>query len=478
MEVIATFLEKEIEEKLFDRELFGVHYWEYIRAITSCEVNSYVSQTSAMFAKTKFSLKKYAINLKYLKSYFLNKRKAEILFISQSRRIEHNGVYRNNYIDYYIDETKKRYKVLTLEEPSWSSLTVSDTAHKFPLYTENVYLTDFHELFLLLRIFLFKNFCKRKMKKINKEYDELLHIISGWYKVEGLDFYNYFVNSIIRLYIDRKFIRKTLLKIKPKIMLLHFMPSVFKEMLIAEANKLNIKTIEIQHGTITKVDPLVNKCYDVSKLNTDNKYIFSFGENQICNYALSIKDFNNIKNIGFPFFEEKLKKLPQKKKKYILIISQSTIGEKMAEFASKLADILLKENIDTKIVFKYHPNEISRDFSVLKKDNIIEIKTEKNIYDIQNESILQIGSYSTSLYEGFAMKIPTLVIRTMFGSVETLDIFENINHGVYYIDSEKDVLNYINKKGIIPNDKDIKKLWQFDSIKNINKYIDELMKGE
>ena len=52
-------------------------------------------------------------------------------------------------------------------------------------------------------------------------------------------------------------------------------------------------------------------------------------------------------------------------KKYILIISQSTIGDSMADFASKLSDLL--KNSKYKIVFKYHPNEMSKDYKCLKK---------------------------------------------------------------------------------------------------------------
>ena len=54
--------------------------------------------------------------------------------------------------------------------------------------------------------------------------------------------------------------------------------------LLNECNKQKIITVEIQHGTITKVDPLVNKCSNVSLLKNDTKYIFGFGKNQINNY--------------------------------------------------------------------------------------------------------------------------------------------------------------------------------------------------
>ena len=259
---------------------------------------------------------------------------------------------------------------------------------------------------------------------------------------------------------------------KPKLVLLHYFPSSFKEVLINECNRQGIDTVEVMHGTISRTDPLVNKCLDISKLDNMTKYIFSFGKNQVEKSNLAITDMNNVKNTGYPFFEKIKKSLGKKKKRYILIISQSTIGDKMAKFASLLADII---NDRYEIVFKYHPSEITKDYECLKNKKIIEIRREMSIYEIQEQAVLQIGSYSTALYEGFALKIPTLVIKTMFGSEEVFEVFNDINRGVYYINKPRDVLRYLDRDDIIPLDKDIKKLWQFNSKERIIKEIDKIM---
>lgn len=473
MEEIYKFLEKEQDDNLFDREVIGIRYWEYIRPIVSHSVISVVSKTSEMFSKNESSIKKYIPNFKIMKDYFLRKRTCDILIVSQPRRIKtKNGLYRNNYTDYYEDYLKKYYKILTIEEPSYSSFGVSSVAHNFPLYTNNVYFTDFHEIFFLIKKKFYRIFNFKKYSMITKEYEDIRKIVNGWYDTDEIEFKEYYLNSIIRIDLDRKYVKKLIKKINPKIVMLHFMPSVFKLMLVEECNKKGIPTIEIQHGTITKVDPLVNKTYNVNKLKADNKYIFSFGKNQVIDYALSIKNKSNIKTVGFPFFEETLKHYKQKSKKYILVISQSTIGDYMASFTSKLADILKNYSI----VFKYHPNELTKNYECLNKSNIIQVKTEKSIYDIQSESFLQIGSYSTSLYEGFALKIPTLILKNAFGSIETIDIFKGIKKGIYYIDKPEDVLTYINRDDILPNSRDIVKLWENNSKIKIIKSVKEIMK--
>ena len=119
MEAINIFLEKETKSNMFDRELFGIKYWQYIRAMVSCEANTFYSNSSPMFTKATFSIKKYLINIKKIHNYFLPKKEHDILIFSHPRRgICENGKYRNNYVDYYYDYLKNKYEVLMVEEPT------------------------------------------------------------------------------------------------------------------------------------------------------------------------------------------------------------------------------------------------------------------------------------------------------------------------------------------------------------------------
>ena len=73
------------------------------------------------------------------------------------------------------------------------------------------------------------------------------------------------------------------------------------------------------------------------------------------------------------------------------------------------------------------------------------------------------------------MKVPTLVVSSMFGSIETVDIFNNIKKGVYFIKNSNDVLNYLERDDIIPLDKDINKLWQKNSRERIINSVKKIM---
>lgn len=474
MEAIKIILEKEKEEKLFDRKVNGIKYWEYVRPIVSGTLNSEFSKSTDTFANVKTSYKKYFLNFKNIKKYFLPKKNVDILIVTQNRRIKTEEGYKNNYTDYYVDILKKKYNVLVIEEPSYSSLSILNVAHTFPIYTKNMYLTDLHELSFILRKKMYYVFHHKKLNNILKEYNYLNEKFKAWLSLSSVDFKKYFVDSLIRLDIDKNYIKKIYKKTQPKMVMFYFMPSVFKIMMIKEANDQKIPTVEIQHGTTSKYDPIASKCLDVSKLECDLKYIFSFGDRQVNKFAIAIKDKNNIIPVGFPYFEEKLKNIKKGEKKYILIISQSTIGNQLAIFTSKLAQLL--KNTKYKIVFKYHPLEMEKEFDVLNMDNIIQVKNEKTIYSIQQESILQIGVYSTSLYEGFAQKVPTLIVKNIFGADEAYSIFEGINKGVYFIQTPDDVLKFLTNDDILPVDKDIQSLWASNSQENILKAVNKILR--
>ena len=71
MKAIKDFLKKEIKDNMFDRELFGIKYWEFVRVPISFEVNTVIENSSSMFAKNKLSIKRYIPNIKTINNYFL-----------------------------------------------------------------------------------------------------------------------------------------------------------------------------------------------------------------------------------------------------------------------------------------------------------------------------------------------------------------------------------------------------------------------
>lgn len=483
MNVFESFLQYEKENKLYDREVLGFKYWEYVRFVIYTEVKIKVSQLSELLAMPNLTWKNYRFNLKELNKYLgLSKiKKCDLLFISHPRRINQSGKYENIYTDEVEKYLSSKYKCLTFEEPCWNSYVSSDKGHLFPTTTENIRYTDILELSYLLKKKIYKFFNKNKIKLIEKEVINILCDLNNEYNVDIMYLKDRTVNSIIYGLLMKQKYFKILKKTNPKAVLINYWPTDFKTLVMDICNDLEIPTVELQHGTITFDDPIEHKCYDNNICKNVSDYFFSFGKVHTDENYLTTKP-TCLKEVGYPFLEKKVKekyKLPvglEKNKKYILIISQTIIGEEMSEFASRLADLLMN-NDEYRIIFKFHPNEVDRKYSNLEKKNIIQIKQKgEEIYKYQNFSYLQVGVYSTAIYEGLAFGIPTFILRGMSGSEESEKLLSYMKKGVYFINDEKELYDSIQGKLTCPLKSDIDKLWKHNSLKNIEKELEKLLK--
>lgn len=483
MSVFDSFLQYEKEHKLYDKEIFGFKYWEYVRFVIYTEVKIKTEQLSELLAVQNLTWKNYRFNLKELNKYLgLSKiKKCDLLFISHPRRINQNGKYENIYTDEVEKYLSNKYTCLTFEEPCWNSYVSSNMGHLFPTTTKNIRYTDILELSYLFKKHIYKFFNKNKIKLIEKEVIEILQALNKQYNVDIMYLKDRIVNSIIYGLLMKQEYLKILKKLVPRAVLINYWPTDFKTLIMDICNDLKIPTVELQHGTITFDDPIEHKCYDNNICKNVSDYFFSFGKVHTDINYLTTKTAN-LKEVGYPFLEKKVKekyKLPvglKKNKKYILIISQTIIGEEMSEFASKLADLLM-ENDEYSIIFKFHPNEVDRNYPNLEKKNIIQIKQKgEEIYKYQKFSYLQVGVYSTAIYEGIAFGIPTFILRGKSGSEESEKLLSYMKKGVYFINDEKELYNSIQDKLNCPLKSDINKLWKQNSLKNIEQELENLLK--
>lgn len=483
MSVFDSFLQYEKENKLYDKEVFGIKYWEYVRFVIYTEVKIKVEQLSELLAVQNLTWKNHRLNLKELNKYLgLSKMKScDLLFISHPRRINQKGKYENIYTDEVEKYLSNKYTCLTFEEPCWNSYVSADRGHLFPTMTENIRYTDILELSYLLKKKIYKIFNKNKMQLIEKEVIDILQSLNSEYNIDIMYLKDRIVNSIVYVLLMKKIYIKILKNVNPKAVLINYWPTDFKTLVMDICNDLEIPTIELQHGTITFDDPIEHKCYDNNICKNVSDYFFSFGKvHTDVNYLTTKSEY--LKEVGYPFLEKKVKekyKLPigmNKNKKYILIISQTIIGEEMSEFASGLADLLM-DNDEYRIIFKFHPNEVDRIYPNLEKKNIIQIKQKgEEIYKYQKFSYLQVGVYSTAIYEGLAFGIPTFILRGKCGSEESEKLLSYMKKGVYFVNNEKELYDSIQDKLNRPLKSDIDKLWKQNSLKNIEQEIEKILK--
>lgn len=486
MGLYNEFLEFENKNNLYDRKVDDVFYWEYMRMFVLMNIQESMKVTDPSVPVTKLKIKKTLIKIKDLNKYFLskNKKNVDLLFIAHPRRVYQDGKFENIFVDRVNKFLSKKYKTLVLEEPTWSSSVDYHQAHLFPVLTDSIYFTDFLEIRFIIKKWFYKNFHKKQYKDLLREYDEIKKIVQNGlpkYQLENLNFKKVFLECTLRIKCLYKETEKLIKKIHPKIVLLHYFPSYFKTMIVDICKRNNICTIEIQHGTITADDPLVNKCLEKKVTKTVTDYIFGYGRKQVDMSYANI-DRDHVKFVGFPFLEDKAKEVSkrpsfmEKNKKYILIISQSTIGTALSKFAASLSEKLANQD-EYRIIFKYHPHELDRNYDILKKNNIIEIRDYMTeIYSIQKYCTCQVGVYSTALYEGLYMGIPTFIVGTIFGAEEAIKIISGFKKGVRVINSVDELvenMDTIEK----PEKQDSATIFEHNSYKKYSVEVDKIMES-
>lgn len=226
----------------------------------------------------------------------------------------------------------------------------------------------------------------------------------------------------------------------------------------------------MQHGTYTEDEPIEKKgdCNEEWKNKPD--YLFSFGKLQTASEFLVYKE-DQIKFIGNLFLDRKRNekmKLPEwynKEEKYILIISQSSMGKNISKFASELADNLTKTNY--KIIYKFHPNETGRRYEWLNKENIIQIRnSSEEIYKYQKLCYIQIGISSTAIFEGLSFYIPTILLKNPENVYGVEKILKTFKQGIYYASNSAEALKILNGKIKEPIKGDVEMIWEKNSSEN------------
>ncbi len=477
------FFEIEEKERLFERKIDDFYYWQALRRQIIFDITLTKNNASLKKWKDKFSLESRLINFKYLSRYIIKKEKdIDILLVADPRRIlNKDKKYENIFIDNINIFLSKYYKTLIIEEPSYMAWMYAQPPHLVPTMSKNIKYTDLIDLKCpIYRIFL-KLFKRKVYKQFLDEIDYIIKIFDREYNIDLTFRKEIYLYSLEIYYLMRKSYEKVINKINPKIVLFNYKPTEVKALINLICKKGKIPTVNLQHGVISK-DLSVEMQTNREKLDTFPDYLFAFGE-ILSQCPSKIYNENNIKYIGHPYLENKLKTKIEKPNfmkegyKYILIVSQEVIGKEFSKFTSILAD-KLKNKKEYKIIFKYHPAEFNRDYKNLKKSNIIEIKSLKyDIYSIQKYSYIQVGSYSTGLYEGIIFDLPTVVIDGLYGSDNTIETLRFMKEGFYVIKNADELVDLIRFKKIKkPDNDDIQRIWKKDSYNNLLKEIRKILR--
>lgn len=235
------------------------------------------------------------------------------------------------------------------------------------------------------------------------------------------------------------------------------------------AKNLGINVIELQHGLMGSK----HLAYNFEPIEThltgfpDNVLLFSQYWKDTTRLPLSE---HNAIVVGFPMFDAMIRKNLREGKNCdkvnnILFISQWTVSSQMYDFAVKLSknEKLNKYNI----IYKLHPFEKKENFTNFPKIKII--GNEQSVYDLFPLARVQVGAYSTALYEGLCFGLPTFIISS-------LDEEENMkalhDEGFCdYVDSPEELVEKMeNSAQSLPND-----FWEKNAEKNMIDEIERLL---
>lgn len=390
---IEDYLEFERKNNLFDLQIDGVYFWQLVRKRVSDNIMiklNILSQPSQTVAQSKIErIKTFLI---YLSHAFVNlfKKipKVDAIIINHPRKILFNDDYVDIYT-YYLQEEYKSKKVsfLTLDVPvNW---------HKH-LIKKEPYIRNMENFSIIKKVF-YKYFYKKKNRN-NNILQEISNKLDDEFGYDGnvVDV----INTQIHIFKqDYNYYTKFFKKAKPKevsIVISDVYPGIVKA-----AKDLNITTIEVQHGAITKEHLGYEYPYNKIVEYFPDK-IRLFGEYWYDTVDMPIKKENIILTEN-KFLTVKSAEKVSKNKKQVLFVTQGWVTLKMIKVIKEFCKLTKEYEVVVKLhpsEFEYWKKEYPQLLELQKKYSIKVIDNfEKGIYDLLQESQYVVGVSSTCLYE-------------------------------------------------------------------------------
>jgi hypothetical protein len=399
---------------LLDFEIDGVKVWQYTRM----QLYYILAESSGVLSQPHTRLGKLDIVkhfLSYLKnsliSNYFTLTSKEFMVFSHPRVVSINGEFIDIYTKYLIDDISKNGQNIIEFESAYLGTHLRQKQN-FTHYTDWIAISRrIYEIFIKVKI------SKNNIKVLEKIENEINNICKV--KLNLLFFVIKSIKTYRALY---NIYNKIFKKVKPKT--LFTVVSYGQAPIIKAAKDNNINVIEIQHGTFSKYHlgysfPNREKLLDYFP---DKLYLWNDFWKSIIKLPL---DDQNVINNGFKYLDEQKNKLSHIKKNpyQLIVISQGAIGN---DIATKFLHYYEKfKNYDIK--YKLHPGEFDRweSYSALKKlsqyNNVDIITNQIHLYELFAQSSLQIGVFSTALYEGVEFGCDTILLD--INGIEYMDRF-------------------------------------------------------
>jgi hypothetical protein len=322
-----------------------------------------------------------------------------VVYGSGRRRLEPNGKYWDIYFDPIYEGGLNNYVHL---EP------VRQPPYHNPRQTNNIKYTDLIgygskiPLKLGLKEPIIPNEVRTNLIKIKDKIDEQFNVEVN---LRSLVFKSLYYRK------TRHWLYSKLLKIiDPNILILVCSYGTEGQILIEVARYLEIPVVELQHGIISERHLGYSYKNATKKIFPD--YLLVWGN--IWRESADIPLPNNrIISTGYPYLnKQKANYNSVDSTKQIIFLSQASIGGELSKLAVKLSQ---HNDLGYDIIYKLHPSEHENwedRYPRLLEANLRVIGEDgPELYKLFAESSIQVGVYSTALFEGIAFGLSTYVYK-------------------------------------------------------------------
>ncbi len=472
------FLAMEANYQLNNKTYDGFAYWTYgrfqvIRYLDSLEKNTLLtprlSEPLGQLILDGFAM------LGNILFQGRIKKQTDLLIFNHERRVKEADYYECVYTERIAEHFANHCTVV--ERPL-------GYRHCKPVKTPNLVYYDWIETVSFMRALVAEK-CKTTVYKKSQQYfkEELSDVITYLENACNIAIdKDKFAEIFTHVYLIYKYrkpgICKMVDKVNPKVILEVVSYNIDCMIATEYAKTKRIPTIELQHGVMGNGHIAYNYSQGEEILQFPDKVLlFSDYWKSCTQFPLKAE---NLIAVGYPFFEKKLQQYAVKRNesdhiKTILFVSQWIIGKELSTLAVELSELF--GNDEVRIIYKLHPGEYEiwrENYPELTQNNRIEVidNLEHNIYEYFAESDVQVGVFSTAIYEGLGFGLKTYIFQTHFA-----ENMKELCEGGYaeYVQDAKQLKDKI-VHSVDNTDFGADRFWEKNALTNIIGLIDKQIK--
>ena len=158
----------------------------------------------------------------------------------------------------------------------------------------------------------------------------------------------------------------------------------------------------------------------------------------------------------------------------VLFISQGAVGKELSQVAAALAEALPADRY--RIVYKLHPGELAtwrKRYPWLTRAPLeVRDQAGDDLYGLFAGAHVQVGVYSTALFEGLAFGLPTYIV-TLPGH-EDMDALVARKLAIRVADAA-DLASAIREQTAVPSAEDLAAIWQPGATERFRDFMDQLL---